>query len=125
MTPRGFSLLECLLAVSILAILTLTAVPMQSSSWHKSQRALARTALAQAGWTIEREALWRGTYDSLTPNWSSLTEGLSYRLTFSLEPDGYVLRAIPQGRQSADACGTLWLNQSGQKGADGGLSACW
>lgn len=125
MTPRGFSLLECLLAVSILAILTLTAVPMQSSSWHKSQRALARTALAQAGWTLEREVLWRGTYDSLTPNWSSLTEGLSYRLTFSLEPDGYVLRAIPQGRQSADACGTLWLNQSGQKGADGGLSACW
>ncbi len=125
MSQKGLSLIECLLAVSLLAILTLTAVPLHTGSWHQSQRALARTALAQAGWTLEREALWRGTYETHTPNWPGLAEGLSYRLTLSLEPDGYVLRAVPQGRQSADSCGTLWINQRGQKGADGGLSACW
>ncbi len=125
MNARGLSLIECLLAVSVLAILIMAAVPLQSTHWHQSQRAMARTALAQASWTIEREALWRGNYEVSEPDWHAITQGLSYRLTLSQESAGYVLRAIPQGRQASDLCGTLWLNQRGQKGADGDLSACW
>ena len=125
MRLKGLSLIECLLAVSILGVLAAAGGQLQNRSWQLSQRAMARSALAQASWWLEHEATQTGTYPGVLPSSAWWSEGLSYNLTLTTSSAGYVLRAIPQGRQNPDACGTLWLNQLGQRGADGGYAGCW
>lgn len=125
MRSPGLSLIECLLAVSILAVLAALGGQLQNRSWQLGQRAMARSALAQASWWLEHEATQTGTYPGTLPTTAWWLEGLSYNLMLGTSSVGYVLKAIPQGRQSTDACGILWLNQLGQRGAYGGASGCW
>jgi type IV pilus assembly protein PilE len=125
MRTRGFSLIECLLAVSMLAVLTLFANAWQAGAWHQQQRALARSALAQASWWIENEATGSGSFPPVVSDLAAPAPGLSYQLTVTQDAGAYVLRATPLGRQAHDPCGTLWLNGLGQRGAEGGVATCW
>ena len=102
-----------------------SASPFLKEIQQVSQRAMARSALAQASWWLEHEATQTGTYPGVLPSSAWWSEGLSYNLTLTTSSAGYVLRAVPLGRQNPDACGTLWLNQLGQRGADGGYAGCW
>lgn len=120
---RGFSLLECMLAVALLALLAGVALPMQQGAWQRGQRALARQALAQAGGWVEREQTLGGQWPGSLPDPPPWSDGLNYRLTLSIDGAGYILRAAPQGRQLGDACGVLWLNDQGLRGAD--EPGCW
>jgi type IV pilus assembly protein PilE len=122
---NGLSLIECLLAVAITALLSAMAVPMQAQAWQRAQRAQARLALAQASWWLEREAGWSGAYPAQMPDSVWASDRLSYVLSYAPNNGGYVLRASPAGPQSGDGCGTLWINEQGSTGADGGNRACW
>ncbi len=122
---HGLGLIECLVAVALGATLAAMALPLPTTLGQRLQRAQARTALAQAAWWLEREAGLRGSYPSQLSDSAWSVDGLNYRLSLSWVGANYVVRAVPLGAQASDACGVLWLNQSGQRGADGGLSACW
>lgn len=122
---RGLGLIECLGAVALGAALAAMALPLPTTMGQRLQRAQARTALAQAAWWLEREAGLSGTYPAQLSDLAWAAQGLNYRLSLSWVGATYVVRAVPIGAQASDACGVLWLNQSGQRGADGGVSACW
>lgn len=122
---QGLGLIECLMVVALGAIMATMALPMSGAVGQRLQRSQARTALAQAAWWMEREASGSGTYPTQLSDSAWASEGLSYRLSLSAGASGYVLRAFPMGKQVGDACGVLWLNQAGQRGADGGAAACW
>lgn len=122
---QGVGLIECLLVVALGATLAAMALPLSGAVGQRLQRAQARTALAQAAWWMEREASLMGSYPTQLSVNAWANDGLSYRLSLAGAPGGYVLSAIPIGKQVGDACGVLWLNQAGQRGADGGAAACW
>jgi type IV pilus assembly protein PilE len=122
---RGMGLIECLVAVALAAMLAAMAMPWPTVLGQRLQRAQARTALAQAAWWMEREAGLMGTYPTQLSDSAWAGEGLPYRLSLAWVGSNYVLRATPMGQQVTDACGVLWLHQTGQRGADGGLTACW
>jgi type IV pilus assembly protein PilE len=125
-TPEcGFSLLECLIAVAVLGMLSALAVPLQSTVWKSLQRAQGRSALAQASWWMERQASLLGNYPSVLPDSAWMQDGLQYGISLNGVYGGYVLTAQPQGPQSTDGCGSLWLNHLGQRGASGNATSCW
>jgi prepilin-type N-terminal cleavage/methylation domain-containing protein len=121
----GLSLIECLLAMTLFAVLTTMAWPLQTEIAMRLQRAQGRSALAKASWWLERQFAWVGSYPSALPMTVWMQEGLSYTLTLSVADGSYVLRATPYGRQALDACGVLWLNGLGQHGADQNSENCW
>ena len=123
MNHRGFSLMECTLAVALLAILTTLSMPTSDGVWQRGQRAMARQALAQAQSWVERGQALTGSAVLALPDPGPWTDGLSYRLSLQTSGEGYVLRAIPQGRQNGDTCGVLWLADTGLRGAD--AAGCW
>jgi type IV pilus assembly protein PilE len=113
------------MAVAVLGTLAALAVPLQSTVQQSLQRAQGRSALAQASWWMERQAALLGSYPSVLPDNAWVQEGLPYGITLSLANGGYVLTAQPQGSQATDACGSLWLNNLGQRGATGNANTCW
>jgi Tfp pilus assembly protein PilE len=113
------------MAVALLGILAALAVPLQSTVVQNLQRAQGRAALAQASWWMERQAALLGSYPTLLPDSAWVQDGLPYGITLSLTTGGYVLTAQPQGALSTDACGSLWLNSLGQRGATGNANTCW
>jgi type IV pilus assembly protein PilE len=121
----GFSLLECLIAVALLGTLAALAVPVQTTVLQTLQRAQGRSALSQASWWMERQAALWGSYPTVLPESAWTQDGLEYDITLSGTTSTYVLTAQPQGAQSADACGSLWLNHLGQRGASGNANPCW
>jgi type IV pilus assembly protein PilE len=122
---NGMGLIECLVAVALGATLAAMAMPLQTVMGMRLQRAQARTALAQAAWWMEREASLSGSYPTQVSDAAWPADAVKYRLSLSWTGGSYVLRATPTGQQAGDACGALWLSQSGQRGADGTGSACW
>ncbi len=126
----GFSLLELLIVLAVLAILSAVAWPSYQDTVHKSRRADARVALLEAAQLLERCQTVHQSYshpDCIIPVQSP--EGF-YRIT---EPEArgahtYRLRATPIGPQAADipACAYLELAQTGQRSASGQAgAACW
>ena len=63
----GLSLIECLLAMALLAVLTTMAWPLQTEMSMRLQRAQGRSALANASWWLERQAAWVGSYPPTLP----------------------------------------------------------
>lgn len=126
----GFSLLELLIALAVLAILSAVAWPSYQDTVHKSRRADARAALLEAAQLLERCHTVHQRYnhaDCVIPAGSP--EGF-YRITepVARSAHAYRLRATPIGAQASDAqaCGYLELDQTGQRSASGHAAAhCW
>ena len=128
----GFSLLELMVAVAILAIIGAIAFPSYISYVTNARRADGQTALLDLANRMERYFTMNNTYvgATLTAVGADATSpdgfyGLSITNTSAT---AYTLQAAPQGAQASDTtCGTLTLNELGQKGETGTGTAqeCW
>lgn len=109
---RGFTLVEVLVVLLIVAVLSLLAVPAFHHHWLRARRADGQLALLQLQ---QHQARWRTDH----PRYATAAElgapAVSphghYRLTVD-EPDaaGYLLQAEAQGAQRADSgCAVLLL----------------
>ncbi len=107
---KGFSLLELMVAVVIVAILALVAYPTYTQHVRKAARKEMLGLMLEAAGRLERTRSQIFKYQSLTVAGTS-----RYSLGMNVPDDGatYTLTAIPQGNQSADACGTLTLDNLG------------
>jgi len=134
-SPRGFTLVEILIVLALVAVLAAIALPLYDSHVHRARRAEARTALLQTAHRLEREASATGAYPSgELPASLASAAGAHYRITRlapASELDGalrFSLQAIPVGAQARDDCGTFTLNSAGERGLVDNrapVALCW
>lgn len=132
---RGFSLVEMLIVLAMVAILGAVALPLYDAHMRRARRAEARAALLQAAHRLEREATATGAYPAgELPVSLATAAGGQYRITRlppASEEDGalrFSLRAIPLGAQARDECGTFTLNSTGERGLVDNrapVAVCW
>ena len=129
-SPKGFTLIEMLIALACVALLASLAWPSYQSLILRSQRAQARASLLQAAHWLERAASANGSYP-LAPDIPASVlkiDGQGYKMAITSTAQSYTLSATPLGTQAADACGTLTVNHLGVwsvQGASQTATQCW
>lgn len=122
---RGFSLVELMIAVAVVAILVTLSYPSYASFIRKSHRTDAQMALLD--WANRQQA-WRAD----NPNYNTgITPAATAYYTFSMvnTAASFTLTATAIGRQTNDkegetSCTTLTLNHNDVRGPAGHLK-CW
>ncbi len=109
----GFSLIELMIAVAVIALLGMIAMPTYMSAVRKGRRADAINALA----TVQRaQEKWRGENAAYTTSLSSFNPALTtnspnghYTVSItSADGSGYVVAARASGGQASDTdCATM------------------
>lgn len=133
---RGFTLVELMITVVILAIIAAIGYPLYTKYVRQTRRTAAITALQRAAAAEEKYYAVHNVYPpSLTAlNYSSNTVSIPasdkdwYTLSATVDAQGnYVLTATPVGTQIKDDCGTYTLNATGTRTVSGSetLSKCW
>lgn len=139
MKARGFTLIELMIVIAILAILVVIAYPSYQRHIEKTRRADAQSALLTASQAMERCFVRQNTYVGCTlPTYEGGTQTSPdgfYTLSFAPSgagvpspnpsPTAYVIRAVPGTQQSNDACGTFTLDHRGNRGAASADARCW
>ncbi len=134
---HGFSLLELQLVVAVMAILAAIAWPSYQQHVVRVRRHAAVMALYQLALCIEGRAQSSGHYrqepvSDLMPQFKGASGWQQfYQISFEVQQAGehFMLRAAPQPAtaQSRDSCGSLSLDDRGQRSISGGgnLDTCW
>ena len=131
MRIRGFTLIELMITVAVVAILAAVAFPSYQDSLRKSRRADGKNALTQAVANMERYYTERNTYATAamcggTPlicpgtcggGTCSSTER-NYTIAFASTPTAttFMIEATPVGSQAVD--GKLAINETNAKQQD-------
>jgi len=128
----GFTLIELMITVAVVAILATVALPAYQESVRKSRRAQAKADLVELAQNLERYHTVQNTYAAATLAFAqSPREGTArYTLGFDKDPTAstFGIQAVPVegGSQANDKCGTLSLDQAGRKTpAETVVSGCW
>ena len=134
-TSRGFTLIEVMIVVAVVAILAAIALPSYQDSVRKSRRGQAKADLLELVQMLERAYSTDRTYARYSTLASPLNQSPrdgDARYTISIEDvtaTTYTLTATPQGGQVNDSrCGTLTINQLGAKtisSTTGTVAECW
>jgi len=135
---RGFSLIELMIAVTIIAILTAIAVPSYRRYVLQGNRTDAIKTMAFYQQALERCYSQNFTYVNAGPTPCTAAPGTAvnttnndYQLTFAITPTTYVITATAINAQVPDTqCRTFTINQAGtQTAADTSTNdqtqACW
>lgn len=121
----GFTLIELMVVVAVVAILVAIAVPSYQEQVRKSRRGQAQADLVELAQRAERFHTVNNTYDGF---WDTVPPAhrvsprdggaASYGLSISgVAPNTFVLSAAPiaETAQASDRCGTMTINQAGRK----------
>lgn len=127
----GFSLIELMVVVAIVAVLTAIAVPSYQEQVRKSRRAQAKADLVEYAQMAERFFTVNNTYAGFAvPVAQSPREAGStarYTLATATTATTFTLTATATGAQASDRCGNLSITNTGQKARTGSapLRDCW
>lgn len=130
---RGFTLIELLIAVAIVGILATIALPSYRDQMRKSRRAEAQAfamsvAARQMQFLVDTRAYSASLADIGVPTPTSVTAAYDVALAVAAAPPTFSITLTPIGEQGREACGTLRIDQTGNKTAtrDGvAASGCW
>jgi len=138
---RGFTLIELMIALAVVAILTTIALPSYQSWVLQSRRPDAKTAMLDLAAREERYYTVNNTYTNSAASlgYAALPVGLGtgatpdYTLSVSaFTQTTFTLQAVPQNAQANDTCGTYQLDNLGNQlniyptaGAAATIAGCW
>jgi len=128
---RGFTLMELMIVVAVVALLAAVALPSYQGSVRKARRTEAKASLSAAAQMMERYLTEKGTYATAALGsggvYADHSENGRYALSLSgLTASTFTLSAVPQGSQADDECGTFTLTQGGVRGVSKLSTAeCW
>jgi type IV pilus assembly protein PilE len=131
----GFTLIELMIVVAVVALLARIAYPAYMDSVRKARRSDARIALVNASQALERYNTEKNTYVGATfgPGASDVYKAQSENGYYTLSAgvptlNAYTLTATPAGGQAVDKCGSFTLTQAGVRDVSGGTltkEECW
>lgn len=108
---RGFTLIELMVVVAVIAILAAIAFPSFNEQVRKGRRSDAMAEVGRMQLALERFRADNPTYDG-----SGVT-GTSEFYTFEVDASetDYTITASPTGSQAGDRCGELTSEGPGEK----------
>lgn len=128
---RGFTLIELMIVVAVVAILATIALPSYNEHVRKTRRAQAKADMLEIAQMLERRFTTNRSYagfDGSAFNQSPRTGDARYSIAIDpLTATTYTITSTALGGQAADKCGNLGLTHQGGKTASGSLGAtgCW
>lgn len=118
----GFTLIELLVVVAIMGILSAIAYPTYTSYLLKGNRAAAQAHLMDIAQHQQQYLLDMRSYATsvaglsmLTPTPVSTYYTIQNPFTVGTTPSSFSVTAIPTGTQAGDSCGTLFIDNLGNK----------
>jgi type IV pilus assembly protein PilE len=135
---RGFTLIEMMVVVAMIAILAAIALPSYTSQVRKGRRADAESFMTdvvarQQQFLLDRRAYAVSVTGAPSSNGLGMTVPSAVSSYYSIPnpiatdnnaPPSFVLTLTPTGDQAADNCGALSITQAGTKTASG-TGKCW
>lgn len=128
----GVTLIELMVVVAIVAILAAIAYPSYRNQIMRSHRSEAKAALLQVQVAQEKYFLQNNSYGTLAQlgptslglkSDGSTTNGY-YLINFPTQTAiAFTARAVPQGGQASDTCGTYTISETGTKTPT--TAGCW
>lgn len=121
---RGFTLIELMIVVAVVAILSAIAYPSYAEYIRRGHRSDAKAGLLQAQQWLERAATATGQYPTALPavftGWTA-DSTKRYSIGFKGAPTTTAFTLIATrkaGPQATDKCGDLTLTNTGVRSAD-------
>lgn len=120
----GFTLVELMVVVTIVGVLVGLAVAGYDTATKKSRRAAAQGCLTEMTQFMERHYATNLAYTSATLPACSADVTAFYTISFTAAPAAttYTVQAVPTGTQVGDSCGTMTVNQLGNRTP---ATGCW
>lgn len=128
---QGFSLIEVMITVGVVALLATLAYPAYQDQIMKARRSTAKAALEDARSRQEQYFLNNKTYTETVGagglSLSTTTDGGFYTISVDAETAAcpidrcYRVRAVPEPSQADDRCGTLRVTSEGVRTP----AECW
>ncbi len=121
----GFTLVELLIVIAVVAILVALAYPSYQNSMQKTRRADAQGDLMEFAGIAERIYTQTNPNSYATVTLPSNTDYYTFSFPVAVTATTYTIRATPTAIQNSDACGSMNLTQTGLKTHSGTLAGCW
>jgi type IV pilus assembly protein PilE len=128
---HGFTLIELMVAVAILAIIMAIAIPSYSNYVVRANRGEGKVAILQAAQALERCFTRHNAYNDGNCNvtFPISSEEDWYRVTVERTAATYTLTATPQGTQATrdGECASFTVTHTGLRGITGSgtVQDCW
>jgi type IV pilus assembly protein PilE len=133
MREAGFTLLELMIVVSLIAILAAIALPAYGNFTERARRSDGQNLLLQVAASQERFFTTNNRYslNAVELGVAATSEDGHYTLGLAFGPSGdtqtFLLTATPVGAQVTDGCGDLTYNSLGVRASSGTTNngRCW
>jgi len=123
---RGFSLIELMTVLVVLAIIIGLAYPMYAEQVRKARRADATASLADRAQLLERCFTRYSAYnDASCPNPVGVSDEGFYTVTAARTATTFTLTATPLNDQVNDPCGAFTVDHLGNKTPTPSADRCW
>ena len=132
MKNSGFTLVELMIVVAIIALLVALALPNYRESVRKARRADAQADLIR--FVSDAERIFTQTSSYATVDDSSegdlgivpvATDYYTYSFPVAATATTFTIRATPTSLQNGDGCGKMNLTHTGAKTHTGSQTGCW